>query len=222
MIPGGFVKLIDSMGSDLDIVNSARISFDVLHSKIEKGDGGLIKYLMKNRHGTPFESVEFHFHIKAPFPVVHEWQRHRIASYNEISGRYVQLKNETYVPENGAIRQQTGKPGHYKFEQIGDENIRFHVKQAMEDQYTLAYETYEFLLDLGVAKELSRNILPLGLFTEFRYKTNARSLMNFLSLRNTSDAMYEIRVYAEEIEKIFQQILPITAKAFILNERIAP
>lgn len=222
VIPGGWVKLLDNMGTDLDIVNSARISFEVTHEQLEEGDDKLIHFLLKNRHGTPFEAVEFHFQVRAPITVVREWQRHRIASYNEISGRYVKMKKDNYIPEAKAIRVQKGKPGAYHYEPVNDMNVETLVQNVFDKTYEFCYAQYEFLLSQGIAKELARNLLNLGLYTEFRFKTNARSLMNFLSLRNADNAMYEIRKYADMIERIFKEVLPITHEAFVKYGRQAP
>lgn len=222
VLSDGWIQLVDYMGGDIDVVNSARISYNKQHREMEKGDEGLINFLMQHRHGTPFEAIEFHFQIKAPLPVVREWQRHRIASYNEVSGRYVELALDSYIPDNGAIRTQVGKAGAYNYEKIEDENVRQHVKQLMQDTYDKCYESYKLLLDFGVAKELARFVLPQGLYTEFRFKTNARSLMNFISLRNADNAMYEIREYAKKIEESFSTVAPITCEAFIKNGRVAP
>lgn len=222
VIPGGWIRLIDVMGSDLSIVNDARQSYDVEHKELTKDDAGLINFLIKHRHGTPTEGVDFKFQIKAPLPVAREWMRHRFASYNEVSGRYVKQTLGFYHPDKAAIRTQVGKVGDYHYEEIKDSNIQHLTSQIFEDTYATAYANYEQLLDLGVAKELARNILPQGMFTCFMYKTNARSLMNFLSLRNDERAMYEIRKYAEALEKIFAKRLPLTYNAFIDNGRIAP
>jgi thymidylate synthase (FAD) len=221
MIPGGWVKLIDKMGSDLDVVNSARISYKNQHIMFEPGDDKLIGFLMKHRHGTPFEAVEFHFQVRAPISVVREWQRHRIASYNEVSGRYVKMELDSYMPARKNIRSQVGKPGHYKFIPC-EPNIKLHVETIFKETYDLCYRAYETMLEMGVAKELARNVLNLGLFTEFRFKTNARSLMNFLELRNAPNAMFEIQEYARAIEEDFKTILPITHQAFLDNGRKAP
>lgn len=221
VIPNGWVQLIGSMGSDLDIVNSARISYNKQHKELSKGDPKLIEYLMKHRHGTPFEAVEFHFQVKAPIFVVREWHRHRIASYNEVSGRYTELNCEAYLPAGRAIREQIGKPGAYTYQSV-DHNRYHNSRKLIEDTYNTCFKAYNELLEMGIAKEIARIILPVGLFTEFRFKTNARSLMNFLSLRNALNAMLEIRLYAEAIEEDFKAILPHTHAAFIENGRQAP
>lgn len=222
VIPGGWVKLIGSMGSDLDVVNSARISFNKTHEYLENGDPKLIHYLMKNRHGTPFEAIELHFQIRCPIFVTREWHRHRLASYNEISGRYTELEMDAYYPERDAIRKQVGKPGHYTYETVCDPVTEGQVFDCLAKAYKTAFESYQEMLRMGIAKELARVVLPVGLFTEFRYKTNARSFMNFLSLRNAPNAMYEIRKYAEAMEDDFAIIAPHTWEAFIKNGRTAP
>jgi thymidylate synthase (FAD) len=221
VIPGGWVTLLDSMGDDLDIVNSARISFNKKHEVFEEGDAKLIDFLLRNRHGTPFEMVEFKFQIRCPLTVAREWFRHRIASYNEISGRYVKQTSECYVPKMEDVRTQKGKPGNYYFE-ILDEEVAYQAIQLMMRSYEEAYEIYENLLNIGVAKELARNVLPQGMFTEFVFKTNARSLMNFLSLRNDERAMLEIRRYAEEMENDFRKVVPVTYESFVKHGRMAP
>ena len=222
VIPGGWVRFLGSMGTDLDIVNDARQSYDVEHKELTESDEGLLNYLVRYKHGTPFEGAEFKFQIKAPLPVAREWMRHRWASYNEVSGRYVKQTLGFYHPDQQAIRTQVGKPGHYTYKEIKDKEVQEKVAQLFDNSYNRSYEEYEELIELGVAKELARNVLSQGMFTKFMYKTNARGLMNFMSLRNHKEAMYEIRLYAKAIETIFQQRLPLTHYAFTMNGRIAP
>ena len=222
VIPGGFIRVLGVMGTDLDIVNDARQSYDVEHGELTEDDEGLLNFLVKHRHGTPTEGVEFKFQIQAPLPVAREWMRHRFASYNEVSGRYVKQTLGFYHPDSEAIRTQVGKPGAYKYVPIEDEKVQEKVALLFNKSYNRSYKDYEELLSLGVAKELARNVLAQGMFTKFMYKTNARSLMNFLSLRNDERAMYEIRQYAAALEKVFADALPLTHKAFVKNRRVAP
>ena len=219
---GAEVKLLNHMNNDLDIVNSARISFNKKSEILDEGNQKLINYLMKNKHGSVFESVELQFHIKCPIFVAREFQRHRISSFSEVSGRYVKLELEGYIPEDKAIRTQVGKPGSYSFNQITDSEKIKDILNYFDEAYRTAFSCYEELLKLGTAKELARSVLPVGLFTEFRYKTNARSLMNFISLRNSEHAMYEIRKIAECIEHSFSKVCPATYKYFVENDRVAP
>lgn len=218
----GFVRLEAFAGNDLLVVNAARVSFDKRHEAMDQSDEGLIKYLAKNRHGTPFEHNFFCFHVKLPIFVAREWMRHRIGSFNEMSGRYVELQPEFYVPEGKAIRKQVGKQGNYHYEMFEDEYDRLAVKAAMERAYSIAHEIYGNLLEFGLAKEVARDILPVGIYTQFYWSVNARSLMNFLSLRNHVRALHEIALYAGTIENIFQEQMPITYQAFVEGGRIAP
>lgn len=220
--PGAEVKLLSSMGDDLTIVNSARVSFNKQKDVLEEADKKLLNFLVREKHGTPLEMVEFTFHIKAPITVIRELQRHRISSFNEVSGRYVKMELESYIPNPTAIRRQEGKPGHYTFIPIDDSDIEAETIRLMTDAYERCYDAYESILDMGVAKELARHVLPLGLFSTVRYKTNARSLLNFLELRNSAQAMWEIRKIAEVVEKYFSQVLPYTHAAFVQNGRVAP
>ncbi len=218
----GSVELYDYTGDDLKIVNSARVSYGKRHNRLEPGDDKIIQYLMKNKHGTPFEQPDFTFVIKCPISVAREWFRHRIASYNEISGRYVKLEPEFYIPEGKAVRSQTGKSGSYTFKGIKDSGDVEDIQYAMGLSYEKSYTTYEWLLSKGVAKEVARNTLPIGIYTQFFFKVNARSLMNFISLRTDKNAMLEIREYAIILEEILAEKLPITYEAFVKFGKVAP
>jgi thymidylate synthase (FAD) len=184
-------------------------------------DAGLVRFLMRERHGTPFEHNFFRFHIKAPLFVTREWQRHRIGSFNERSGRYSELPDEFYVPAASAVRTQVGKPGAYTFEPMDDATAA-EVRTGIESSYAESYGRYQELLGAGVAKEVARSVLPVGLYTEFYWSINARALMNFLSLRNAAAAQYEIRVYAEAVEHHFAQAMPVTYASFADQGRTAP
>lgn len=222
VLDDGFVKLTQFAGGDIHVVNGARISFHRQHKEMEEGDDKLINFLMRERHGTPFENSWFSFHIRCPIFVAREWMRHRISSFNEVSGRYVKLDQTYYVPEGDAIRYQTGKPGAYKYLPMQDPAKEHAIRSEILRAYKHCENAYESLLAKGVAKEVARIVVPVGLYTEFIYAANARSLMNFLSLRNADSAMYEIRQYAIQIEKIFAKKMPATAKCFIENNRVAP
>lgn len=217
----GFVRLDDAMADDLSVVNSARVSFNKHHEIMEKGDDKLIAFLMKNRHGTPFEHNSFRFHVKAPIFVVREWQRHRISSYNEWSARYSELEPDFYVPDKKNWRIQTGKPGSYTFE-IASDAIYYANEPVMKSVYSYSWQAYKKMLSDGVAKEQARLVLPLAIYTQMYWTVNARSLMNFLSLRNADQAMWEIQQYAKAIEVYLKELMPATYQAFIENGRIAP
>jgi thymidylate synthase ThyX len=392
----GFVRLDDAMATDLSVVNSARVSFAVRREEMDDRDAGLIKFLMRDRHGSPFEHNSFRFHIRTPIFVAREWFRHRIGcltadtevsfedgsvrtmeelwteweagdrdrvcaaplrvlnedtrtfgsgsiaevfdkgvqpvyrmrlaggralsltenhrvltddgwltlrtglasarplmdreqlsmvehlsgvhswkvasgsgvgtlegtrtealpveisdigyvgeqrtydlsverpwhnfvangivvhnSFNEESARYHKLADDFYVPDVQAVRSQVGKPGAYSFEPV-DEALALETRDTLQRIYKELYEEYNALIDKGVAKELARSVLPFGIYTQFYWTINARALMNFLSLRNSEFAQYEIRVYAEAVERFFAEKMPITHQCFIEFDRRAP
>jgi len=218
----GTVSLIDTLGGDLDIVNAARVSFSTYQNEMDERGEGLINFLMKNKHATPFEHVTFKFYIKCPIFVAREWFRHRWSSFNEMSMRYyVPDELEFYMPEYNAIRKQVGKPGHYEFEQITDPTIVSFVQDKMEMVYEAAESAYYDLLNAGVAKEIARSVLPVGQYTEFVWTVNLRSLLNFISLRNESNAQYEIRQFAEAVEEFAESVCPVALNSFNSNGRQA-
>jgi thymidylate synthase (FAD) len=217
----GFVRLDGAMADDLSVVNGARVSFARRRQEMDESDEGLIRFLMRERHGTPFEHNSFRFHVRTPIFVAREWFRHRIGSFNEFSMRYARATDEFYVPDAADVRTQVGKPGSYSFEQVGDE-IAEATRQKMQAVYETAYLAYEQLVELGVAREIARAVLPVGAYTEFYWTVNARSLMNFISLRNSETAQREIRRYAEACEGFLEKLMPVTYAAFVANDRTAP
>ena len=217
----GFVILDSSMADDLSVVNSARVSFAKRSETLDQAAIGLINFLMRERHGTPFEHNSFRLHIKCPIFVAREWFRHRIGSFNEFSARYSEVPNEFFSPLLEDVRKQTGKPGSYTFEKM-DLSDAEKAKEIIERNNTSAYESYLELLEMGVAKELARSVLPVSMYTQFYWTVNARALMNFLSLRTAESAQVDIRKYAKEVERIFESQMPITHEAWIKNGRIAP
>jgi thymidylate synthase (FAD) len=217
----GFVRLDDAMADDLSVVNGARVSFARHKEEMDESDEGLIKFLMRDRHGTPFEHNSFRFHIRAPIFVAREWFRHRVGSFNEFSMRYAKATDEFYVPEPDDVRTQVGKPGSYSFEEVSPE-VAETTREELKAVYESAYHTYERLVGLGVARELARCVLPVGAYTEFYWTVNARALMNFLSLRASENAQREIRRYAEACERFLAEKMPVTYAAFVANGRVAP
>jgi thymidylate synthase (FAD) len=217
----GFVRLDDAMADDLSVVNGARVSFARRKGEMDESDEGLIRFLMRDRHGTPFEHNSFRFHIRAPLFVAREWMRHRVGSFNEFSLRYAKATDDFYVPEAEDVRSQVGKPGAYSFEPVSPE-IAEETRDKLQAVYETAYDTYQELVELGVARELARCALPVGAYTEFYWTVNARSLMNFLSLRNAETAQREIRRYAEACERFLERLMPVTHAAFVAAGRVAP
>jgi thymidylate synthase (FAD) len=217
----GFVRLDDAMADDLSVANGARVSFARHKTELDSSDEGLIRFLMRDRHGTPFEHNAFRFHIRCPLFVAREWFRHRVGSFNEFSMRYAKATDDFYVPEPDDVRSQVGKPGAYTFEPV-DAELAGETRQALREVYDHAYATYERLVEAGVARELARLAIPVGAYTEFYWTVNARSLMNFVSLRAAETAQREIRRYAEAVEAFFAEKMPVTHAAFVANDRTAP
>jgi thymidylate synthase (FAD) len=162
---------------------------------------------------SPFEHNSFRFHIRCPIFVAREWFRHRVGSFNEESARYHQLEGDFYVPSPQAVRTQVGKPGAYSFEPL-DQDVATDAIATFRRVYNQLYDEYRALVDKGVAKELARSLLPFGVYTQFYWTLNARSLMNFLALRNSAEAQYEIRVYAQAVERLFAAKMPVTHSCF--------
>ena len=207
----GFVELKDYMGSDLRAVEAARVSFQKGLST-ENRDRKLIDYLMENGHESPFEHIVFTFRVKAPLFVARQWFRHRISSFNEISGRYSIIKNEFYYPDRirsqDVVNKQGSLFGFDKEKETGSINI---IKKQTED----CYASYENMLQQGVAREMARMVLPVNIYTQWYWTVNLRSLMNFLNLRADSHAQYEIQEYAKIIAAIFLEKCPWTYDSFI-------
>ena len=217
----GFVRLDGALADDLSVVNGARVSFARRKEEMDESDEGLIRFLMRERHGTPFEHNAFRFHVRCPIFVAREWFRHRVGSFNEFSMRYARASDEFYVPEPEDVRTQIGKPGSYSFEPVSNE-LAEQTRERLREVYEAAYRAYEELVEAGVAREVARAALPVGAYTEFYWTVNARSLMNFVSLRNSETAQREIRRFAEACERFLEEQMPVTYAAFVANDRTAP
>jgi thymidylate synthase (FAD) len=217
----GFVRLDGAMADDLSVVNGARVSFARRKTEMDSSDEGLIRFLMRDRHGSPFEHNAFRFHVRCPIFVAREWFRHRIGSFNEFSMRYAKATEDFYVPEAADVRSQVGKPGAYSFEPVSDE-LAEQAREELQAVYEQAFEAYERLVEAGVARELARAVMPVGAYTQFYWTVNARALMNFVSLRNSEFAQLEIRRYAEAVETFFAEQMPVTHAAFVANDRLSP
>jgi len=211
------------MGNDLRVVAAARVSNGVNFEEASKGedaDQKLINYLVKHRHGSPFEHVVFQFHIKCPLFVRSEWHRHRVASYNEISGRYVEYEPEFYIPEGFRKQSSSNKQG--SVEVPDDTHWQLYPTALVKSHVEDAYSKYQNLLSWGVAKEMARMVLPANLYTQFYVTLNVRSMMNFLSLRSADDAQWEIRQYSLAMQQIFKNHMPMTYAAWEANGFVAP
>jgi thymidylate synthase (FAD) len=216
----GFLALDAALASDLAVVNGARVSFNQASQELTERDEGLIRFLVRERHGSPFEHGYFRFLVKAPIFVVREHHRHRAGhAYNEWSGRYSKMEAEFYVPD--FVRTQVGKPGAYSFEPVPDE-VREATRRELEEAAAHAFEAYERMLEQGVAKEIARTVLPLSTYTKYYWSCNPRSLMHFCGLRNHESAQFEIRQYAAAAESFLERLMPATHAAFVANERRSP
>lgn len=222
------VKLIDSMGNDERICQAARVSTQGSTSLESTEAAGLINFLVRERHGSPLEHVTFQWLIEAPIFVWREFMRHRIASYNEESGRYKQLEPVFYMPASSRPLVQIGKTGNYDFVQ-GDADQYQLVSACIASITHFAYEDYEDMIEAGVAKEVARMVLPVNIYSSAYVTMNLRAAFNFLSLRNAVEgASYpthpqaEIQMVAEQMEEDVKQIAPLAWGAFNKNGRVAP
>jgi thymidylate synthase (FAD) len=230
------VELVRSSAADSDVLFAARVStqgeqtLDAAAAGTEASgrDRGLINYLMRDRHGSPFEHNSMTFYVQAPIFVFREFMRHRMASYNEESGRYRELRPVFYVPGRERNLNQVGKPGAYEFLPGTDEQFAV-VDESTRQASIQAYEAYRRMLDAGVAREVARIVLPLNIYSSMYVTVNARSLMNFLSLRTKVEGTHfpsfpqrEIEMCAEKMETVWRELMPLTHAAFNANGRVAP
>ncbi len=233
------VELVRSSASDSDVLFAARVSTQGEQSleaaaaktdasEDEKRNKGLINYLMRDRHGSPFEHNSMTFYVQAPIFVFREFQRHRIASYNEESGRYKELSPVFYVPAPDRNLVQIGKTGAYEFLPGSAEQIAL-VEQETRTTSQQAYESYKRMLEAGVAREVARIVLPLNIYSSMYVTMNSRALMNFLSLRTSREGTHfpsfpqrEIEMCAEKMEDFWAALMPYSYECFNLNGRVAP
>ena len=227
------VELVKSSASDADVLFAARVSTAGEKSLEEVGadparSAGLINYLMRDRHGSPFEHNQFTFYVSAPIFVFREFMRHRTFSYNEESGRYRRLEPVFYLPGPERKLVQEGKPGRYVFVDGSEEQHRL-VADSTRRVCSEAYRAYLEMLDAGVAREVARGVLPVSIYSTMYATCNARALMNFLSLRTKrEDATFpsfpqrEIEMVAERMEEHFARTMPLTHAAWNRNGRVAP
>jgi thymidylate synthase (FAD) len=214
----GFVKLVDIMPRiipeehddllcDYAILQAARVSYSGMNKK--SSDKGLIKYLLKNAHTTPFEMVQFKFHIKAPLFVIRQWQRHRMSSYNELSARYSELKDSFWVPKKLRSQDEVNKQGSAKHLENDSELIKMITSHQEQ-----SYELYQTLINEGVCREMARTVLPLSINSEFYWKIDLHNLLRFIGLRSDHHAQFEIREYSDAIKEIVKLYCPTTMEAY--------
>jgi thymidylate synthase (FAD) len=227
------VELVKASAADSDVVFAARVSTQGERSRASvdadaSESGGLIRFLMRERHGSPFEHSVMTFYVSAPIFVWREHMRHRMTSYNEESGRYRVLEPVFYTPGHERNLVQVGKPGAYEFEP-GSEQQHAEVNDAVRQATTEAYRQYQRMLAAGVAREVARSVLPVSIYSSAYVTMNARAMMNFLSLRRrTDDSRFpsypqrEIEMVAEQYEQLWAGLMPLTHAAFVANGRVAP
>jgi thymidylate synthase (FAD) len=220
----GFIRVVDYMGDDQAVVQAARVSYGKGTSRVSE-DRGLIRYLMRHRHSTPFEMCEIKLHVKLPMFIARQWIRHRTASINEYSARYSVLDKEFYIPNAKDLAVQSKSNMQGRGDVLSEKDSNEALEMLKRDAEN-CFETYEFLLNErsngdiidsnrdGLARELARINLTLNTYTQWYWKTNLHNLMNFIYLRADSHAQYEIRVYADIIYEIMKAWVPITADAF--------
>ena len=208
----GFVRLVDSMGGDDAIVQSARVSYGKGTSKVSQ-DRGLIRYLMRHRHSTPFEMVEFKFHCKMPIFVARQWVRHRTANINEYSLRYSEARDEFYIPKSDQIEFQSAMNKQGRSGQV-PEDLKNKVIDYFNEISDRSFEIYSELNEAGVARELARAILPVNLYTEWYWKNDLHNLLHFIGLRSDSHAQYEIRVFSDAMASYVKKVAPHAWEAY--------
>ncbi|KJV97405.1 FAD-dependent thymidylate synthase [Orientia tsutsugamushi] len=221
----GFIRVVDYMGDDFSVVQAARVSYGRGTKQLSQ-DRGLIRYLMRHRHTTPFEMCDIKFHIKLPIFVARQWIRHRTASINEYSARYSILAKEFYLPRNEDITPQSKSNKQGRSEEVISEQWSMRVLEILKSDAERCYQHYEEMLNedseghivnpenIGIARELARINLPLNYYTEWYWKVNLHNLLHFLSLRGSKHAQYEIRAYAKKMIDIVKLWVPYSFEAF--------
>lgn len=214
-------ELVQCNASDLLVARAAWVSNFGEDAREKDGErvAGLIKYLYRNKHMSPFEHGDFTFFIDCPIFVAREFMRHRTFRFNEVSGRYSELKPKFYLPDEKRNLVQTGKVGAYTFTP-GSENQVQIVRNLLKKSYEDAWHTYTTMKATGVANEVARDCLPVGIYTQFYASVNPRNLMHFLSLRNDSQALYEIRMVAEAMEIVLSERMPLTYAAYLDGKNV--
>jgi thymidylate synthase (FAD) len=220
----GFVRVVDYMGDDAAIVQAARVSYGRGTKRVQD-DAGLIRYLMRHRHSTPFEMAEIKFHVKLPIFIARQWIRHRTANVNEYSARYSVLDREFYIPARHALAAQSAVNRQGRGEVLDGAEAE-EVLRLLREDAARCYDHYAWMLNegeggepadparQGLARELARMNLTLNTYTQWYWKTDLHNLLHFLSLRADAHAQYEIRVYAEAMLEVVKAWVPITAQAF--------
>ena len=217
----GKVRLVDWMGNDLRIVNAAQASLDNESETYTSREQGILRFLMREEHGVPFEHVLLTFKMRMPLFLCAQFKKHRLSSWSEQSGRYDVLERRFYCPEPEDVRTQSGKPGAYTFEQL-DRAQAVAFQMALVESQDISWRLYETALEAGVAKEQARLFLPPTLYTTVVWTLNVRSLFNVIRLRADSHAQWEAQQYGKAFEELAQLVIPDTIAAFVAAGRPKP
>ncbi len=209
----GFVRLVDYLGSDERIVQAARVSYGE-GTKSYREDKGLINYLLRNDHTSPFEQVNFTFHLKMPIFVARQWIRHRTGRVNEISGRYSVMADEAYLPALEHLNTQSSDNKQGRNSEPMEASEALKIQEILKKDQERSFATYKELLESDLAREVARINLPLSLYTEWYWQMDLHNLLHFLALRLDAHAQWEIRTYAETIYSILKEVVPMAAEAF--------
>ena len=215
----GFVRLVDYLGGDARIVQAARVSYGD-GTKSVREDAGLIDYLLRHQHTSPFEQVVLTFHLQMPIFVARQWVRHRTARLNEISGRYSIMRDECYLPVSEDIAFQSTDNRQGRMSEPAPFDIRNRIRESLQAQQEYAYQEYQKLIDMNLARELARINLPLSTYTELYWQIDLHNLFHFLKLRCDGHAQKEIRDYAFVLLDICRNVAPLATQSFekhILN-----
>jgi thymidylate synthase (FAD) len=210
----GFVRVVDTMGDDAAIVNAARVSYGE-GTKSVSDDRALIRYLVRHFHTSPLEMCSIKFHCRMPIFVARQFVRHRTAKINELSARYSHVPDSSYMPEDGSIGRQSTINRQGRESGLADVELDRVVRNIMDESWRAAYSSYQDLIEHDVARELARAVLPVSAYTEWYWKIDLNNLFHFLKLRTDSHAQLEIRLYAEAIESIVAEWVPIAYQAWV-------
>jgi thymidylate synthase (FAD) len=217
-IDTGYVFLIDQLGTDLDIVNAARVSFNKESHALTPKDERLLKYLWQNQHTSPFRMVTCKFKIKAPIFVLRQWMKHVVGcTWNEVSARYTEVKHECFTPDTWRLQHETSKQSSYG--QV-DKLISDEADKRLLESYEIAYKNYRWMLDHGICREQARMQLPVGTYSECIWKADLQAVFNFLSLRLDPHAQEEIREYAKEVHRLVSIAFPEATRMWELAYKI--
>lgn len=217
----GRVSLIDWMGDDLAIVQAAQASFDNASETYSPREAGILRFLMREEHGVPFEHVVFKFKIRMPLFLARQYVKHRTSSWSEQSGRYDELEPLFYVPAAEDVRSQVGKPGAYSFEPVSAK-VADDFRKSLQSANYFSWQAYDLALKMGVAKEIARLSLPVNIYTNVVWTINARSLFNVIRLRVDSHAQREAQAYAQALLDLARLVIPDTIVAFEAAEMPKP